>query len=508
MRFSRYFKVTPRREDDWFDIDLESDTALAVDPFRIYDETEGPWVPSHDRVLDFFGMIFGLIRDSGGNRESLAWKKAANMLLFPEPAEFCLGVSTGSPLGNGSGPRLQECMLAGVETAIRVDMDTLEHMEALALFTGGFGLDRMSDTICNILKSEFIAYTQEVCRRHGIPMEKFRVPKASWSEDGRWQDRDVELPLNPFVKRRRRRSGPQVPVRLPILLVPERFLRDIPVATSEGFWDFAEINYAETLRTNFNYDVSKAVTKEIRARLARQNPTIVEDYLRSLEGREHPPYDVFEDPKKIVRARDLQRQEASLPPLRVKPASVDDFDAFVREIIEAYRHSLEDSDGWTLLWYKDEPREEKAVQAAFRMVAQHYCKAAHVYMVGEANAGLGPVDFVFSKGWEARALVEMKLMASSHLWDGVLAQVPTYARAEEIKSAFYVAVAMSDSDLSAEKIEKVRQAAALASERNSIKIEPVVIDARPKQSASKIKPSAEDRAALRRRGEGARPAAA
>lgn len=54
------------------------------------------------------------------------------------------------------------------------------------------------------------------------------------SEDGRRQNREVELPVNPYVSK-----------RLAILLVPERFLGDIPVASSEGFWDFAEINYAE-----------------------------------------------------------------------------------------------------------------------------------------------------------------------------------------------------------------------------------------------------------------------
>lgn len=242
---------------------------------------------AHDHILDFFGMIFGLVRDSRGNDKTLAWQQAKRLLLFPEPSEFCLGVAEGSPMGSGSGRGLQEGMLEGVRAALGLGMDNLEHMEMPALFQGGMGLDRISDAVCNVLKSYFISYTQEVCRRHNIPMQTFRVRNASWSESlARWQERNVELPANPFVDRRQ-----------PVLLVPERFLKDIPVVSADAFWNYAWANHGEDLRGDFNFDLAMNVDRRQKAKMARQNPQIVAKYLRHLEGQDHAPYPVDSDPK-------------------------------------------------------------------------------------------------------------------------------------------------------------------------------------------------------------------
>ena len=78
-------------------------------------------------------------------------------------------------------------------------------VEALALFSGGIGFDRLSDVVCNVLKSYFITYTQAVCLRHNVPMERFRVVNAAWDEESaRWLDLDLELPVNRCVGMRHR----------------------------------------------------------------------------------------------------------------------------------------------------------------------------------------------------------------------------------------------------------------------------------------------------------------
>lgn len=54
-----------------------------------------------------------------------------------------------------------------------------------ALFVPGLGVDRISDIFCNILKSRFIAYTEEVCQRHNVAVEQLSVRNASWNPSHR-----------------------------------------------------------------------------------------------------------------------------------------------------------------------------------------------------------------------------------------------------------------------------------------------------------------------------------
>ena len=183
MHFSEVYFIDKAAEDDWFNTYLPADSKFCIDPLLIYDSDIPRWAHAHDRILQFFAMVFELIRRANGDRNAASWKLAQHLLLFPEPAEFCLGVAEGSPLGAGSGPGLRAEMLDGISVAVRYGLTNLPHMEMLALFQGGMGFDRISDAVCNILKSDFIAYTQEVCARHNIPTRRFKVQHASWSEE-------------------------------------------------------------------------------------------------------------------------------------------------------------------------------------------------------------------------------------------------------------------------------------------------------------------------------------
>jgi hypothetical protein len=80
------------------------------------------------------------------------------------------------------------------------------------------------------------------------------------------------------VEKKSRRGGGVKLVELPIILSPERFLRELPIAEANGFWNWSWTQLSATMRADFNYDVARKVaTKEDKARLARQNPEIVSD---------------------------------------------------------------------------------------------------------------------------------------------------------------------------------------------------------------------------------------
>jgi len=481
VRFSELHGICLSDADDWFDPYLPADTALCVDPFLIYPDAEEPWFGAHNHILDFFAVVFDLVRQSKGDVKSLAWKKAQSLLLFPEPAEFCLGLADGSPNGSGASFGLQEGMLDGVKTALGLDIDNVPHMEMLGLFQGGMGLDRMSDAVCNIAKSYFIRYTQDVARRHGVPMQTFRVQHAAWSaEQALWLDQDVDLPVNPFLSR-----------PAPVLLVPKRFLKDIPVVTANGFWSWAWSNHADTLRVNFNYAIARRVDRWEKAKLARQNPQIVAEYLKSLEHEDHEPYDVDRDRGMRTTWWEKGGEIAAKATTSFVPSDLSEFPQFVGTIIDIFKHGVEHQDEWQQLWHRGISMPEKKVQSVFRSCAKHYCQANDVALIGEANAGRGPVDFEFARGWRARSVVEMKLVSNTKFWDGILAQTPQYAISADVNVVYFVAIAYTDEEMADSVTTKVIRAAKLASDRHEVDVRSIIIDARPKQSASRLKPSQE-----------------
>lgn len=484
MKFSEKYGIVRQSDDDWYDTFLPADTKLFVDPFLIWEEKDGFWAGAHSHLIEFFDMAFDLIRQSNGDPESIYWKKAASLLIFREPAEFCLGVAEGTPFGSGSGAGLQKDMLDGVRTAVGLGMYKIAHMETISLFQGGMGFDRISDSACNILKSFFINYTQDVCRRHNVETERIRLENASWSSEFfRWESRVVELPTNTITYLRRGQARQK---KIATLLTPERFLRELPVAEPNGFWAWSWANHGGELRNDFNFDVARNVARNVKARLARQHPDIVALYLQHLEGVEKKPYPIGEDPKALVK---WYAQGAKLIPKgedAVLPASSDQFNDFVRSLVEVYRQSIEHTDSWLLLWNGAVPHAERVAQVLFRSMVIHYCRANGVEMSSEANAGRGPVDFKFS-GWSGRALIEMKLVKSSKIWDGILAQLPEYQNAEGVNFGLYVAIAFTDDDYSDGVRNKLNEAARLASEYYKMNIEAVLIDGRRKDSASKLK---------------------
>lgn len=488
MRFSETFDVVKDESvDDWFDALMRLDTPLYVDPFLIWNESGGFWGDAHAYLISFFDMVFDMIHESGGDQTHIAWRQASRLLLFPEPAEFRLGVAEGSPLGAGSSTGLQADMLAGISAATGIGMNRIAHMETISLFQGGMGIDRISDSVCNILKSYFIRYTKEIAARHGVPTVETEIRNASWSSEfRRWVPERHRLPVTDVELRR----GASVrTVTLPVLLTPQRFLRDMPIADSNGFWRFSWAQMSEQLRGDFNYDVASKVNRSVKARMARQNPDAVALYLRSVEDQPKHPYPVNEDPRLLVSWYELGRQFVNLKPdLRWKTVedSEAEFEAFVAKVVEEYRHYVE-NDSWRVLWFGSRGAGERAAQVLFRGCAIHYCRANDVDLSPESNAGRGPVDFKFSRGWEARALVEVKLVRNTGFWDGLLAQTPTYQVAEGVRVAFFVAIAYSEKEMNPDFRNKLREGAQLVSQARGLRVRAVLVDATQKKSASKEK---------------------
>ena len=483
MRFSERFNINRTVEDDWFDPVLTGDTPLYIDPFLIFDEEDERWASSRERLVKFFALAGHYIEQANGNRQSPHWEKALRLLSFPEPKEFALGLSMGHPEGSGIGLIHGKQIAEALHMLNAAGVQGLDNVQAFSLFCEGLGVDRISDMLCNILKSTFIIYTQDIAKRHRLELKSVPVRHADWSPRyGRWTDAQVELPASPAF------SGG-------VLLAPARFLKDIPTVSDSGFWGWAEKNEGEILRQDLGYDLSADLTPTERAnaghRLAQRTPNLVMAYLKSLEEQEHAAYDISADTKMLVRWQE-KGQEAFDSQANV--ASIDqpeDFNDWVGELMNQFKHAVEETDLWKALWNdaKTRHRPEKIVQAIAGSQWVAHCNAANVDLSKEVNMGRGPVDFKFSAGWRRRALTEVKLLNSGNLFTGASKQILQYLKTEKISCGFYVCVGFYNEDLSENRLKRVSEECEALQGEHGFSVTPIFIDARHdnKPSASKQK---------------------
>jgi hypothetical protein len=189
----------------------------------------------------------------------------------------------------------------------------------------------------------------------------------------------------------------------------------------------------------------------------------------------------------IAAARAVARAEA-ITAAPVGQPSPEGFLHWVGTLADRFQHAVEHSDLWRVLWDDKlaKPRSELIVHASAAAMWNSLCALADVDMSREPDAGRGPVDFKFSAGWHRRALIEVKLLSSSKLFQGADAQLPEYLASEQVSCAYYVCVGFTDRDLRPERLALVRATCAAYEARSGCAVVPRFIDARPKPSASRL----------------------
>lgn len=260
MRFSEHFGIKRSDEDDWFDPHLTIDTKLFIDPLLLL-SAGGDWTGAHAELIAHFVRCYELVAKSVG-RDSVSDKAARRLLTFPEPFELGLGYTAAGTRGSGSGDSYAVRMADGIAVAIAAGLAQPEHVEEIGILNEGVGADRISDATANVIKARLISYTQDVARRHGVPLERHKVRHTRVTlELARWHDEEVELPTNPT-------SGS------PVILVPEFLLNKLPTLNAEDWFDS---HFNEDIRQSMNLPVGQAVSKADIVSWARQHPERVRD---------------------------------------------------------------------------------------------------------------------------------------------------------------------------------------------------------------------------------------
>lgn len=473
MLASSAFKIARTEDDDWFDAIVDADTELFVDPFLLFKERKGFWAGAHDTIIQHFDLAFSLIAESGVNPKSLSYSKAVHLLTFKEPKEFCLGYTARGTRGSGGGAGHARAIAEAIGNAIHRGLEHPKHFEELGIFNQGIGSDRISDITCTILKRRLIEYTREVAARHEIQLEEHFVFAASFDAARlRWTVERVALPTNPAT------GGP-------FIFVPERFLRDLPVLNAEDWWE----SYENTmLREDLNYEIIRKVDKKTIIEKARQNPESVRAWATAKESEAAMAYDFRRDPKGVWQWDIATSSFTQIHPIQIiPPNSQSEFLEVIRSVIAQYKLFIEEQGGWFLLW--NGPRQDKpehAAQLLFRGITQSYCRSNNISLDAEVNLGRGPVDFKFSNGYLQRLHLEVKKMHNGKFWNGLEDQLPSYMRSDEVTHGWFVAIRYRNGKSADERAAELPKRVAQTASLRKVTLFYTTIDARPKQSASKL----------------------
>jgi hypothetical protein len=475
MLFSEVFSVTRSNGDDWFDAILDVDTRLFIDPFLIYNTRNALFANAHAKLIEFFSKAFELAAESEETRENIKYRTLCKMMVFPEVKEICLGYASTTD-GAGSGDGYSKDVVGAIYESIRMGFKSTSHFEDLGLFGPGIGRDRISDAAANLLKKELVEYTQDVCRRHGIPVEPFPLGYFGYDiANNRWSREQVELPRNPFFKDRC------------IILVPMSFLNDLPTLDAEEFFDFCWANKDEILRDEFSIRIKSDVDKKKIIEIAKQRRDWVLEYEHLRETTRQPvAYNLDRDPLGLYQWYKVSQAFGKQHPIDFPDIEEQNFERNLDIMIRQFVDYVENNSGYKLLWNdRGTSKSEEACQLLFTGIIKHYCKANNIDLSREVNLGRGPVDFKFSIGYEKRALLEVKLAKNSKFWNGLNKQLIKYMEVEHIIIGYFLVVCYNKKDL--DKISDIETKTEDLAKSLGYSITSIVIDATDsKPSASKL----------------------
>ncbi len=359
-----------------------------------------------------------------------------------------------------------------MEEAIGRGVTELRHFEELGILNEGIGPDRISDMTCTVLKARFVQYTKNVAQAHSIALEEHSIFPARLDEDrGSWERATELLPTNPTNGK-------------PLLLLPERFLRDLPTLNPDDWWNSHE---AERLREDLNYEIMNKVRKKDIVELARRYPDVVHSWTTAKEQDAPDPYDLKHDRKGVYRWDPDTRSYVEQNPLTIQPPGThEEFIETIDRMVEQFQHFVEEDDGWKLLWNGANEKNEEAAQLLFKGIVKHYCKANNIVVDREVLLGRGPVDFKFSNGYQRRLHLEVKKLDNGKFWNGLERQLPTYMRSDECRHGWFLVIQQRLTRQFEDRLQQLPMRLRTLSQGLGVTLHSTVVDAQRKLSASKL----------------------
>lgn len=464
---SSYLKLGNKLDKvEVFDPLLDLDSNYFINIKRLKVTTTPEFAGAYEKVNTRFEHIGRLLRASVKQNDKM-YRTALSMFDFPEVNGICLGYSN-SKAGSGMGEKLRDQIISDAKQIIDAGVSDPEIFHLSGLFERGVGPDRLSDMIACIIKEEILSYTRRINKE--IQITKKRYPKLEFKD---------HLLVNPYKGE-------------PLLLLPTDILHELPIARD---WEDIDRVCAEiqAIRNEINLTIGNrwsklavGAKKDFIRDLFIKTPDILTELIERYREVSIDRYDFEAD----VRGDSLAAKIANnLPenfPIDLKSKDVSSY-SVAMSICTKFKDLVENNKVSELLYANGKPRNEKIVQRAFFCVADSYCNAFDIGISAETDSGRGPVDFKFETSYEDRTLVEIKLTSSANLIHGMETQIQEYAKAEKTRNLIYLAV-HNGGPLS--RIDALKEFYLNNKDKKGCP-ELILVDATPKDSASKYKATGE-----------------
>lgn len=481
LYFSDYFELPINTLDDYgaFNISLVADLPLFVDPFLLFQSKKPEYQALHRDIILYLEHLRDL-----SIRQAIDHGRLKSLFYFSEVKQNYLGFTYVGNRGHGLGYRFARALntnLSGIFKSFGKETVTKGiHLEKLCLISRGVGRDTISDFVTNLIKEYLLNYTQEFANANIQDKFKARVtvPRVKFNPElGIWTPHTFTLPVfqDDYV-----------------ILTPKDMLtrHENWISRADYLTDFFTIIQAspnEQLRADLNSYFLEVLSKkptgeEIQDAIegfTRLHPELIDCFIRSKEDNgdeaiERSAIYVSESERFFIHqfggfAQFLfQSTPFYQTGFRTKRETYDR--------IMYLKNAIENRGCWTIFYDDGKPiTREEDIHVLFKLVWY-----GTVFDVShEVNNGVGPADFKVSYGQKDKTLVEFKLAKNTHLRTQLQTQLERYKKASEAEHGYKVIIYFGDKEL--KRVNEILQDLKMERDPNVI-----LIDARPKVSASKV----------------------
>lgn len=456
--FSKEFKIS---KDDIersgvFDVLLDEDSHFFINIKRLQ-QTEVPeFSGAYEKINEYFSGIGCLLKSSVPGDK--LYRSALRKFYFPEVNGINLGFSSGNH-GAGFGELLRRQIIKDAYEIIHTGSEQPEILHLTGLFEDNVGPDRLSDMIAHLIHDNIIAYSKRIYQTFRITQERY---PSLYFHDG--------IPKNPYKK-------------YLLLLLPVDILHELPIAKcwddidrvcSENDAIRAEIN--DVVSTQW-YKMTSSSKKQYMKDSIFEKPEKLKRIIDSYRKSTIRPYNIFEDVDYLVGCL---KSSMIVPDDKMDNS----FDVSL-EIIRFYQSWVENNRGSLVIKSSEPQKAEKIVQRTLHAVALMFCEKNNWDINPEEDAGRGPVDFKISRGND-KTVTEIKLTSNSECVHGLEVQIEEYAKAENTDKKIFILV---DTGEHSNRISEVQNKWKEMDEKGLHPAKLVIVDSKPKASASKYKPS-------------------
>ncbi len=341
--FSDYFNIDKSKikELGVFDPILNFDTKVFVEPLLLQKSSNDIIKNSYSNYQKFFGNLLLLLQKAKqANDSDKCWRTAKKLVNFPEYSFTCIGYSSGSTDGRGSGIEFNDKILQSAKDIVETAQDNPEIFLLLPLLEEGIAGDRISDMVQNIIDEDICRYTAYIMNKLGLEGDVSYETKNF---------NQYKLLANPYSKS-------------PIKLVPKDVLLNLPVADDIDSLIEEMTSHNARLRDVINRDIgniwhetTKSYRKEVLLREIKTNKEFFIETLKVLKEHSFEHYDLDQDYEGLYKwlenSQDFIRVELAKE-TRNCSDSVESISFAVEAIIKHFKDTIENKEIWRTFWTK------------------------------------------------------------------------------------------------------------------------------------------------------------